>query len=248
MKNKGNDTSNKPVEQKYTVTLEPREVPVKSQDKKFLDEFLDIVEKNLEKPDFDINALCKELLESRATLNRKIKKLTGVPPMQFIQSYRLKRAKQLLEKNVGNVSEVAKLVGFSNEFNFSKSFKRKFGQSPKAYQSDYLKKNADKTREKQLAAPQNRGLKKKMSIQVEFTIDELDREYISRVVATKSEHMFDFKDPEGTPQRDEFVKQVEMLYDPPIPLSSNEALKHFTLREIVKKMRHKIEKMRKDVR
>ncbi|HLP45599.1 MAG TPA: helix-turn-helix transcriptional regulator [Candidatus Kapabacteria bacterium] len=230
------------IEHKYLVSLEPREISVMSQDKKFLDEFLDLLEKNLTNPHFNIDIICNELIVSRGTLFRKIKNITGLNPNEFINSYRLERAKQLLQKNVGNVSKVAEMVGFPDQFNFSKYFKKKFGLPPKVYQNTCLKEENKKNYKTQSNESTNKDNQKKISIQVDFTLDELDREYISRVVA-KSEEIFNLKDTQGDPHRDTIFKQVEMLYDPPIPLASKEALENFTLREIMQKMRKKIEKL-----
>ncbi|MCP4216087.1 MAG: response regulator [bacterium] len=115
--------------------LLPSEVPVSSMDDQFLNSFQEIIETHLDDPDFNIEVLCEKLLVGRATLFRKIPALTGEKPNQFIQSYRLKRAAQLLKDNYGNVTEVAMAVGFSSSQYFSTLFKEKFHQSPKAFQT-----------------------------------------------------------------------------------------------------------------
>ena len=71
----------------------------------------------------------------RSTLFRKVQALTGESPPQFILSYRLERAAQLLKDNFGNVTEVAFEVGFSSPAYFSKCFKEKFHQSPSSFQA-----------------------------------------------------------------------------------------------------------------
>jgi transcriptional regulator GlxA family with amidase domain len=59
-----------------------------------------------------------------------LKALTNLSPTDFIRYIRLKRAKDLLEKNAGTVSEVAYQVGFSNHSYFAKCFKEQFGFLP----------------------------------------------------------------------------------------------------------------------
>jgi signal transduction histidine kinase/DNA-binding NarL/FixJ family response regulator len=116
-------------------TLMPEEISVSSMDEAFLKEFQDIVEKNLSDSDLDIDHLCEKLYMSRANLFRKVQALTGQSPIQFILSYRLQRAAQLLKSNFGNVTEVALEVGFSNSAYFTKRFKEKFHQLPSTFQA-----------------------------------------------------------------------------------------------------------------
>lgn len=115
--------------------LLPSEVSVSSQDDQFLKEFQAVIGKNLDNPDFSIDVLSNQLLIGRSTLFKKIQALTGETPNQFIQSYRLERGAQLLRENYGNVTQVAMAVGFTSPQYFSRCFKEKFHQSPKAFQA-----------------------------------------------------------------------------------------------------------------
>ena len=116
------------------MTLKPAKVSALSVDEEFFKELQDVVEKSLSEPEFNVEQLSKKLYMSRASLYRKIMALTGETPLKFIRSYRLKRAAQLLEANVGNVTEVASKVGFSNIAHFSQCFKEEFNQLPSAFQ------------------------------------------------------------------------------------------------------------------
>jgi AraC-like DNA-binding protein len=111
----------------------PDEIAVSSMDETFLNDFQDIIEKNLSDPDFNIHQLSKKLYMGRTTLFRKIEALTGQTPNQFIQSYRLQRAAQLLKANFGNITQVAFEVGFSSSAYFTKCFKEKFHQLPSTF-------------------------------------------------------------------------------------------------------------------
>ncbi len=117
------------------MLLQPVEIAVSSIDQKFIQELQEIIEKNLSDPDFNVEALSKKLYMNRATIYRKIMALTGESPTQFIRSYRLKRAAQLLRAKFGNVTEVALEVGFSNMAYFARCFKDKFHQLPSTYQT-----------------------------------------------------------------------------------------------------------------
>ena len=114
-------------------TLMPDEIAVSSIDETFLNELQSIVEKSLSDPDFNLNQLSRELYMGRTALFRKIVALTGQTPNQYIQSYRLQRAAQLLKSNFGGITQVAFKVGFSSSAYFTKCFKEKFHQLPSTY-------------------------------------------------------------------------------------------------------------------
>ncbi|MFC2154998.1 ATP-binding protein [Acidobacteriota bacterium] len=117
------------------MVLQPTEIAVSSVDREFMKELKKVIEKNLSDPDFGVDELAAALYMGRSTLNRKIKAVTGESTRQFVQSYRLKRAAQLLKANFGNVTEVSFEVGFSSSGYFTKCFKKKFHQLPHAFQS-----------------------------------------------------------------------------------------------------------------
>jgi DNA-binding response OmpR family regulator len=117
------------------MTLQPAEISVSSMDQKFLKELQEMLEKNLADPEFNVEQLANKLYMSQSTLYRKILALTGETVIEFIRSYRLKRAAQLLKANFGNVTEVAFEVGFSNTAYFTKRFKEKFHRLPSQFQA-----------------------------------------------------------------------------------------------------------------
>ncbi|MCP4153488.1 MAG: response regulator [bacterium] len=117
------------------MLMQPTKIAVSSIDHEFMKELNAVIEKNLSDMEFNVDALAKSLYISRATLNRKIRAITGESTNQYIQTYRLKRAAQLLKANAGNVTEVAFQVGFSNSNYFTKRFKEKFHRLPHAYQA-----------------------------------------------------------------------------------------------------------------
>lgn len=119
--------------------LLPQEIEVSSMDKEFLHDITTLLEKNISHPDFRLEQLSAALYMSRSTLFRKIQALTGETPNQFIRTYRLQRAAQLLRDRFGNVSEVALEVGFQNFAYFAKLFKEKFHQLPSTYQTLHSK-------------------------------------------------------------------------------------------------------------
>ena len=83
--------------------------------------------------DFSIDQLGLEVGLSRRNLFRKLKALTDMSPSQFIRTFRLKRAAQLLSQKAGSVSEIAYQTGFDNLSYFTKCFKETYQKLPSEY-------------------------------------------------------------------------------------------------------------------
>ena len=115
------------------IEINPSEVTVTPLDEKFMKQALEIVEKQIDNPDFSVEDLSREMCMSRVALYKKVLSLTGKAPLEFIRSIRLKRAAQLLEKSGMSVSEIAYEVGFNNPKNFTKYFKEEFKVLPSQY-------------------------------------------------------------------------------------------------------------------
>ena len=111
----------------------PSDIKVASEDEKLLRHTLEVVQKNIDNPDFSVEELSRSLLMSRAAMYKRITALTGITPLEFIRSIRLKNAAQLLEKTKMTVSQVAFEVGFNNTKYFVKYFKEEFNMLPTAY-------------------------------------------------------------------------------------------------------------------
>lgn len=82
---------------------------------------------------FSIEVLSREAGMSPSQLHRKLKAIIGQSAVQFVRSIRMHRAKDLLERNVGNISEISYMVGFGDPGYFSKTFKAYFGFSPSVF-------------------------------------------------------------------------------------------------------------------
>ncbi|WP_207428938.1 hybrid sensor histidine kinase/response regulator transcription factor [Pedobacter sp. SYSU D00535] len=115
------------------VEVKPADVEIESADEKFLQEAIKIIEKNISNTNFSIDELSVLLYVSRVTLYKRIFNLTGKTPLEFLKSYRMKRAVQLLERGDFTISQVSYKVGFKTARNFVKSFKTEFGVVPSKY-------------------------------------------------------------------------------------------------------------------
>lgn len=93
--------------------IQPAKITMVSADDKFLQRAVLVVEQNMSDVTFSVEEFSREIGMSRMQLHRKLKALTGHSASDFIRIMRLKRAAQLLEARVGNVTEVAYQVGFN---------------------------------------------------------------------------------------------------------------------------------------
>ena len=62
----------------------------------------------------------------------------GSTPVNYLISYRLNRAKELLATTKNTVTDIAFSVGFDHIGYFIKTFKKAFGMTPKAFRKDHL--------------------------------------------------------------------------------------------------------------
>jgi AraC-like DNA-binding protein len=85
----------------------------------------------------NIEDLARELYTNYSLFRRAFKKYTGLSPMQYHTSLRMKQAVHLLTNTDLSVKEISFNLGFCSVFYFSKLFKEKTGRTP----SDYRKQN-----------------------------------------------------------------------------------------------------------
>jgi transcriptional regulator GlxA family with amidase domain len=103
---------------------------ISTADEQFIGKLLSSIEHEIHRSEFNVDELADTLNVSRATLNRKIKALTDLSPAALLKLLRLKKARQLLQQEFGNISEVAFEVGFNSPSHFTRSYVQQFGQSP----------------------------------------------------------------------------------------------------------------------
>lgn len=113
------------------------------QDRKFMDKLLELMEQNISNGELTVDTLAKSFYMSRSSFFAKLKTLTGLSPIEFIQQIRVKRAAQLIEEDRYNMSEISTMVGINNPHYFSRYFKKAFSMTP----TEYKKKTAEKRNE-----------------------------------------------------------------------------------------------------
>lgn len=114
----------------HGIELVPDNQRVESKDEFFMKRVMRIIDRNIDRVDFEIDDFVKDLGYSRSSIQKKVKSLTGKTTSTLIRDYRLERGRQLIEQNAGNLSEIASMVGFNSLSYFSNCYKTYFGVSP----------------------------------------------------------------------------------------------------------------------
>jgi signal transduction histidine kinase/AraC-like DNA-binding protein len=124
--------SRKKLRQRYKKEsiLKPSEIAENSVDEKFLHKLMEIVESQIGNEHFGVEQLSEEIGMSRSQLHRKLKALLDQGPNQFIRTFRLNRAHDLLKQRAATASEIAYRVGFGSPSYFTKCFQEHFGYVP----------------------------------------------------------------------------------------------------------------------
>jgi len=99
----------------------------------FLVELNKIFDQHYRDASFSMNYLANELAMSERQLQRKVKALVDISPLELLKRFRLEKSKLELKQNI-QIGLVAQSCGFSSQTYFGRCFKEHFGITPKAYQ------------------------------------------------------------------------------------------------------------------
>lgn len=125
--------------QDYTSSIffKMQKTEIDSTDKEFLQNAINCVYDNLDNAQFDQQMFAEIMKVSKSTLYRRIKKLTGDNPSNFISDIRLQTAYKIISDNPNiRISELAYTTGYNDPKYFSYCFKKRFGILPSEVPSD----------------------------------------------------------------------------------------------------------------
>lgn len=103
------------------------------EEQRFLLECRRIIDESLSDDDFGIEMIAHKLAMSHSSLYKKVRRLTGLSLIDFINEYRICKAVSLFKQGNTNVQKVAEMCGFRDIKTFRETFKKKMGMPPKAY-------------------------------------------------------------------------------------------------------------------
>ena len=119
----------------FTSTRDPKEIPnVEQSEDYFVIKARKAVEANLSDFEFNVEALCKDLMLSHSQVHRKLSALTGFSANKFIRFVRLNKAKELLQDPETTITAVAFDTGYNDPNYFGRVFKKEFGMTPQEWQ------------------------------------------------------------------------------------------------------------------
>ena len=104
-------------------------------DQIFMDKVNKILEKNLSTDKYTIDKLSLDIGMSRTAFYNKIKEITGNPPEEYINSFKMDKALKLLASQQYRISDIASILGYCDAKYFGKKFKDFYHVCP----SDYIK-------------------------------------------------------------------------------------------------------------
>jgi len=113
--------------------LSPSEVTSNAVDEEFLARAYEVLEKNYSESEFSASQFASEMFVSQSLLYKKIKAITDLNISDFINSYKLKKAIDLIKMNDRPISDIAFSVGFNDPKYFSRKFKKFYGMTPSEF-------------------------------------------------------------------------------------------------------------------
>jgi signal transduction histidine kinase/DNA-binding response OmpR family regulator len=117
------------------IKVLPYPVKIESSSEQFLNNVVVYIEERLNKENISIEDLSSHFDMSRGTFYNRMLEITGMPPVEFIRSYKLDRAATLLTESDFTITEIAYKAGFGTPHYFTKTFKVKFDMLPSEFRT-----------------------------------------------------------------------------------------------------------------
>ena len=121
------------------ITLNKNPHAISIEYKQFLENCINITERYLTDPDFNLQVLASELNISYSTLYKKVKFISGQSATNFIRFIRLRRAAHLFITTDYTIIETSTMVGIKDIKYFREQFKKLFNMNPSQYIKKYRK-------------------------------------------------------------------------------------------------------------
>ena len=100
----------------------------------YIKEALNYIEQNFQN-DISVENIASFCGLNRTYFGRIFKETVGKSPQQFLLSYRMAKAAELLKLTELTINDVANAVGYPNQLQFSRAFKNVYGLSPREWRN-----------------------------------------------------------------------------------------------------------------
>lgn len=100
----------------------------------YIKEALNYIEQNFQN-DISVEGIATFCGLNRTYFGRIFKDTVGQSPQQFLLSYRMTKAAELLKLTTLSVNDIGNAVGYPNQLHFSRAFKNVYGISPREWRN-----------------------------------------------------------------------------------------------------------------
>ncbi len=109
------------------------------EDYDFISQTLAILSRNLDNDEYNQDMLARELSITKVQFYRRIKRITGRTPSDFIRHYRFTQVERLLVTTTRTIQEIMYDCGFRNKAYFFREFAKIYNVTPKEYRQSHRK-------------------------------------------------------------------------------------------------------------
>lgn len=103
------------------------------EEQRFLLRCREIIDDNLSNADFNLDFFSKKLGMSHSSLYKKIKVVTGLTAIEFINEYRIFKAIKFMNEGETNIGTISVKCGFNDIRTFREAFKKRMKLTPRDY-------------------------------------------------------------------------------------------------------------------
>lgn len=121
----------------YSQQLPPSEITAPTDDRRLL-LVLELINEDIRRQ-LMIRELAPIVNLSPGRLAHLFKTEVGISPQRYMNNVRLKKARELLESGVLSVKQISAQIGFPNVSSFCRSFRSRYGTTPKEYRKIHLR-------------------------------------------------------------------------------------------------------------
>lgn len=117
----------------FDMIIEKIESKMEETDCSFTEQMIEFIHKNYSNPDLSLVDVAEHFNLSAAYVSRLFKSHVGENFKDYLNAYRIKKAKEFLDKKEIKIVELAKMVGFNHPNTFIRAFRKYEGVSPGQY-------------------------------------------------------------------------------------------------------------------